>query len=123
MIWGSLLPERSGEEPGRLAVAGLPESFVQGFLTNILNPKVAVFFLAFLPQFIDAESPSKVAAAFVVLGLLFDTTGTIWNLGVAWFAGKVGASAWLSQFNTPLNRAIGALFVGVGVRLALAERP
>jgi threonine/homoserine/homoserine lactone efflux protein len=60
--------------------------FIQGVLTNALNPKVAVFFLALLPQFIDTDAPSKVAA-FVTLGLLFDATGTVWNLGVAWFAG------------------------------------
>jgi threonine/homoserine/homoserine lactone efflux protein len=122
MIWGSLLPKRDGEEPREFAVTSLSESFVQGFLTNIFNPKVAVFFLAFLPQFIDVESPSKVVA-FVVLGALFDTTGTIWNLGVAWFAGRVGASAWLSRLKTPLDRAIGALFLAVGVKLAFAERP
>src|SRR5262245_44940709 len=65
---------------------GLRQIFLQGVLTNALNPKVAVFFLAFLPQFVDVDAPAKVTA-FVTLGLLFDAVGTAWNIAVAWFAG------------------------------------
>jgi threonine/homoserine/homoserine lactone efflux protein len=93
---------------------------LQGFLTNALNPKVALFFLAFLPQFIDAGAPSK-AAAFVLLGLVFDTTGTIWNLAIAWLFGGLGASAWLYRLRPWLDRAVGGLFVALGIKLALAE--
>jgi threonine/homoserine/homoserine lactone efflux protein len=100
----------------------LPAIFAQGFLTNALNPKVAVFFLAFLPQFIDTESPAKVVA-FVTLGLLFNLTGTTWNLIVAWLAGRVAGLPAFGRLKSWLERLIGALFVGVGVRLALAERP
>jgi threonine/homoserine/homoserine lactone efflux protein len=57
--------------------------FQQGFITNAFNPKVALFFLAFLPQFIDSNAPSK-ALAFVFLGIVFNVNGTLWNLGVAW---------------------------------------
>src|SRR5262249_39716258 len=102
--------------------ASLRRVFAQGFLTNVLNPKVALFFLAFLPQFIDADAPHK-ALAFVLLGAIFDFNGTLWNLLVAWTASGLGrrlpagggAAAWL-------NRALGVVFVGLGVRLALAER-
>ncbi len=95
--------------------------FFQGFLTNVLNPKVALFFLAFLPQFIRADASSK-AMAFVVLGLVFASTGTVWNLIVAWTAGHL-ATAWsgLGRLRLWLERSLGLLFVGLGVRLAFSD--
>jgi len=103
-------------------LASLRRVFVQGFVTNMLNPKVALFFLAFLPQFIDTDAPTK-AMAFLVLGAIFNVNGTLWNLLVAWSAGGLGrrlssrspAAIWL-------HRSIGALFIALGVRLAFAER-
>jgi threonine/homoserine/homoserine lactone efflux protein len=122
MIFGSFEAALPAELPARTTTADLSGVFLQGFLCNVLNPKVAVFFLAFLPQFIDAEAPSKVLA-FVTLGLMLDVAGTAWNLGVAWVAGRVGALSRLGRFRSWLERIIGALFVAIGVRLALAERP
>jgi RhtB (resistance to homoserine/threonine) family protein len=93
-------------------------AFRQGILTNILNPKVALFFLAFLPQFIDPASSAKILA-FVTLGLAFVTTGTIWCLILAWFASafsqRLRANETISQW---LNRTAGAVFVFLGIRLA-----
>jgi threonine/homoserine/homoserine lactone efflux protein len=97
----------------------LREVFWQGAMTNVLNPKVALFFLAFLPQFVAADSPGK-ATAFVLLGLIFVFNGTLWCLGVAAFAAKAagrikqsgGALIWI-------NRALGGLFVVLGVRVAM----
>lgn len=96
-------------------------AFRQGILTNILNPKVALFFLAFLPQFIDPASSAKVPA-FIILGLTFVTTGTVWCLILAWFASafseRLRKSETISQW---LNRTAGALFVFLGLRLATAK--
>ena len=96
-------------------------AFRQGVFTNILNPKVALFFLAFLPQFIDPASNMKVLA-FLSLGLTFVTTGIIWCLVLAWFASvfseRLRGNETIEQW---LNRAAGALFVFLGLRLASAK--
>jgi len=96
-------------------------AFRQGVFTNILNPKVALFFLAFLPQFIDPTSNSKVLA-FLILGFTFVTTGTVWCLILAWFASafseRLRTNETIAQW---LNRTAGALFVFLGLRLATAK--
>lgn len=96
--------------------------FRQGIITNLLNPKVALFFLAFLPQFIDPASPMKIPA-FITLGLTFVTTGTIWCLLVAWFASvfseRLRGSMTIANI---LNRTVGSLFVFLGLRLATSAR-
>ena len=99
----------------------LSRVFWQGAFTNILNPKVALFFLAFLPQFVAADSNQK-PLAFLVLGLIFIFTGTLWCLGIAAFAARAasrirqsaGAMAWV-------NRLLGGLFVYLGIRVAMLE--
>ena len=96
-------------------------AFRQGILTNVLNPKVALFFLAFLPQFIDPASNTKVIA-FLLLGLTFVTTGTIWCLILAYFAATLSERFSRNEaIGQWLNRTVGALFVFLGVRLASAK--
>ena len=96
--------------------------FWQGALTNALNPKVALFFLAFLPQFVDMASPSK-PLAFLVLGLLFDATGTVWNLGMAVAAARAAGRVKQSQRAMVwINRALGSLFIYLGVRVAMLQQ-
>ncbi len=95
--------------------------FWQGALTNVLNPKVALFFLAFLPQFVAADSPHK-TLAFLALGLIFICNGTLWCFGVAAFAAKAagrirqsdGVMVWI-------NRVLGGMFVYLGCRVAMLQ--
>lgn len=105
-----------------LAPATLATVFWQGMVTNVLNPKVALFFLAFLPQFVDpARGP--VAVQLITLGVLFNLSGTAVNALVAVLAS--GAGAWSRRRfgeSALLRRVTGVLFIGLGVRLALMER-
>ncbi len=95
--------------------------FWQGALTNALNPKVALFFLAFLPQFVAADSPHK-TAAFLALGLIFICSGTLWCLGVAAFAAKAATRIRQSQgVMLWINRVLGGMFVYLGFRVAMLE--
>ena len=92
--------------------------FWQGVLTDVLNPKVALFFLAFLPQFIDPAAPNKVLA-FLFLGSIVVGTGLIWDMGLAVFASHVTKMLRGNRgFARMANRVMGVLLVGLGLRLA-----
>ena len=108
--------------PERAAVRGV---FWQGALINALNPKVARFFLALLPQFINVGAPGQ-AWAFVVLGLLFDAGGTLVNvavaLGVAGLRRHAARQARARRCGRWLERTAGLVFVALGLKLALGAR-
>lgn len=105
------------------AQASLWTVFSRGFLTNTLNPKVALFFLAFVPQFIPHNAPHP-SLSFLLLGLLFNFNGMWVNFGwagaAAWMARRVGLVARGVRW---LERAAGAVFIGFGIQLALADAP
>jgi len=109
--------------PSRLLRPAPPLSIVrEAFVINVLNPKVALFFLAFLPQFIDADAPHH-ALAFIALGCLFNVNSLLVNVPVAWLASRAahglreGARA-----ARLLGGAAGAMFVLLAARLATLER-
>jgi len=105
----------------RDSAASLSKVFWQGALTNVLNPKVALFFLAFLPQFVDAGAPHK-ALAFLVLGLVFICNGTLWCLGVAAFAARTARHVRQSgRAMRWINRALGGMFIYLGARIAMLQ--
>lgn len=124
LVWMGLGLLRATARPSDVPAAA-PSGrsvFWQGALTNALNPKVALFFLAFLPQFVDGEGASR-AFAFVVLGVLFTVSGTVVNAVVALMAGRLSRGlAGQGRIGAWLQRAAGALFVGLGLRLALSGR-
>jgi threonine/homoserine/homoserine lactone efflux protein len=97
-------------------------AFRQGVLSNLLNPKVALFFLALMPQFIDAASPDKVVA-FLALGLSFVTLGVIWCVVLAVAAASLrGAFLRRPSMAQVLNKVAGAMFIALGLRLATVRQ-
>lgn len=105
------------------SVAGAGRIFVGGFLTNALNPKVALFFLAFLPQFIAPGSAAK-SQVMVLLGLLFVVNSFVVNVVLAWaatrLARRLGARPGVGRW---LQRLTGTLFLYFGLRLLGSRLP
>ncbi len=96
--------------------------FWQGVLSNVLNPKIAIFFLAFLPQFVD-KSSDQVTLQLVTLGLTFACLGLLFLIIVGYSSGTIGS--WITRrphVARFLGRLSGGILVALGVRLALTER-
>lgn len=96
---------------------------LQAFLSNVLNPKVIVFFLSFFPQFVNADDASTRVAAFLALGATMLVLNTAWQLPLAW----VAASLTHRVRQTPrmrvwLERMAGVAFIAIGLKLALTRR-
>lgn len=131
LVWiGAKLLVARAPDPGQdlraiaLSQPAVPLSsvFFGGFLTNALNPKVAIFFLAFVPQFIAPDADHK-ALAFIELGSLFNVNSVFVNMGWAW------AAAWMATRRSVqagmhwLDRVAGAMFIAFGFKLALSDNP
>ena len=117
-----MIAQRSRLETQQLPSESLSNIFRQGVITNVLNPKVALFFLAFLPQFVDARRGS-VALQILFLGVVFDLGGTLVNLGVAYAGGTLGDLLRRSpRFALVQKWFTGMVFIGLGARLAWQRR-
>lgn len=115
-------PPKVAAAQGAAAPARAGDLFRQGFVTNVLNPKVALFFLAFLPQFIDPAAQSRVLAL-SVLGLIFIVNSLPIIVGTAWLAAHAGARlARDGHAQQWFDRGLGVLFIGLAARLALSYR-
>lgn len=98
------------------------EIYISGVLTNVLNPKVALFFLAFLPQFVMPGYHSAILS-FLLLGITFVATGTIWCLFLALFASALTEKIFENRrFSKLLNTFSGILFIGLGITMAFSRQ-
>lgn len=90
-------------------------TFRQGFFTNILNPKVALFFLALLPQFVKSNAES--AVPFLILGLTFIFIGSLWSLFLVWASARMSQALRQSKFSFYLNKTAGIIFIALGLNI------
>ena len=100
--------------------AGPRAAFLQGFLTNVLNPKVAIFYLTFLPQFISPGEP--VLARSLLLASIHIAMGLLWLTAYAWFIDRLGAVLTRPTVKAWLERVTGGLLIALGARLAWERR-
>ena len=118
-----LLSKSSRASPDTVAHDARPLQtiFLQAMATNVLNPKVILFFLAFIPQFVHAEASQK-TMAFLLLGVIFALISMVWNSGTAFLAGTLARRAGRNpQARRWLERVVGATFIALGAKLALTE--
>lgn len=94
--------------------------FRQGLLSNLANPKIAVFFTGLLPQFVSAREP--ILEPFLLLGGLFVLMTLVWLSGYALLAVRASALLGRPRVRATLDRVTGVVLVGLGVRLALERR-
>jgi threonine/homoserine/homoserine lactone efflux protein len=113
------LLEREDAPELRRRAEPLLRAFVRGMIVNVLNPKTALFFLAFLPQFVDPDRGAVWSQA-LVLGLVFVALGLVTDSLYALAAGTVGAL--LRRRRRALRYGSGVVFIGLGATAALARR-
>lgn len=102
------------------AAAAASSVFRQGFLTNVLNPKMALFFLAFVPQFINPAASSK-PIAFLFLGMVFTLNSLLYCIALAWLSSRAASLGISRRAGLWASRLTGGLFVALGLRLALSK--
>ncbi|NVF15304.1 LysE family translocator [Vreelandella maris] len=93
----------------------------EGFLSNVLNPKTVVFYMAFLPQFIAPGDPALLKSLWLA-GVHF-IIANIWQISVVMMVGSAGKWLANARFAQTLNAATGTVLVIFGIRLALTQRP
>lgn len=116
-----LLTHRKLSTSRGLKAQNRSQIFFQGFLTNLLNPKIAIFFLAFLPQFVAPDSNSS-SSIFLSLGGIFVLGGTIWCLLLVAFAASfTGAIRSNTRLSETVGKVTGLVYIGLGLNLLRAK--
>ena len=114
-------PARPTDSPLARDVRPLQTIFWQAVMTNVLNPKVVLFFLSFFPQFVRNDAPQK-SAAFLLLGMVFVLMSMLWNSGTAFLAGTLARRAGRSpQARQWLERLVGTAFIALGAKLIMTK--
>lgn len=116
MIW-SAVKNRATE--AKAQPLDLKAPYAQGFFTNVLNPKVALFYLAALPQFADGKDAPVIGVMLLGIHAVF---GFVWLSGIAFAAARARTIAWNSGVVRWLEGAVGTFFIAVAGRLAVAQR-
>jgi threonine/homoserine/homoserine lactone efflux protein len=116
-------PSATNGRPRKQTDAAPGTIYRQAILTNVLNPKVAFFFLAFLPQFVDPGTSHRMLT-FLFLGSCFTFTGTLWCLMLGYASGSISAALQRRPaFGRIAEKLAGGLFVLLGIRLAMSKCP
>nr|WP_256488912.1 LysE family translocator [Dyella lutea] len=117
-----LLARQTARSPTETRGRGFVAAFRQGMLTNVLNPKVALFYLAFLPQFIVPHA-TRPQLGLLLLGLSFIATGLTWTLVLAMMGSRIHRLLLQRpRIGTWMDRVCGGVLLGFGLRLALQRR-
>jgi threonine/homoserine/homoserine lactone efflux protein len=117
-----LLAKQAARQATVTRGTGLGAAFRQGMLTNVLNPKVALFFLAFLPQFVSMQAPHP-QWGLLALGLSFIGTGMTWSMVLALLGGQVHRLLQARpRVGLWMDRVCGGVLLGFGVRLAMQRQ-
>jgi RhtB (resistance to homoserine/threonine) family protein len=113
-------PRADGDAPERRKPVQRSAPFAQGFFTNLLNPKVAIFYLTFLPQFIAPGEP--LLRRSLLLAGIHISMGVVWLTAYAWFIDRLGAVLTRPAVKAWLERVTGGLLIALGARLAWERR-
>ena len=107
---------------GSSSMSDLGRIFRQGLLTNLLNPKVALFYFSFLPQFVSTDNTFG-SLPFIILGLTFITTGSIWCFFLAFSSSYIGTFFQNNKIvSQGLNKGSGLVFVLLGIKIAFERK-
>lgn len=118
----AILEKPSEPELPKISHASALSSYRQAILVEVLNPKTALFFLAFLPQFVNPEGGSSILQ-FIILGLIFVLLSAIYTtvlaISVPLLGGLVKRVSWMGRWS---GKIVGAIYIGIGLKVAMQSR-